>query len=108
MFSLTPSNLRCASAACLILGLAAGGESALPGVSVAGQASAPPCQQSLLVASVASAQVQTGLGAATSTASGSLQAQALPSQPAAPEVGEPACTYDPLLPATRKIIRGLW
>ncbi len=108
MFSLTPSTLRCGSAACLIFGLAVGGESALPGASVAGQASVPPCQQSQLVASATSAQAQTGRGAATSTLSGSLLAQALPSQPAGPEVGEPACTYDPPLPAKRRIIRGLW
>lgn len=108
MFSLIPSNLRGSSAACLILGLVAGAELALPGASVAGQPNVPPCQQSQLVASASLAQAQAGTGAAASTSSGSLLAQALPGQPAGPELGEPACTYDPTLPAPRQIIRGLW
>ncbi|MCX5948015.1 MAG: hypothetical protein NTY67_07485 [Cyanobacteria bacterium] len=37
--------------------------------------------------------------------------QALPSnqsQPVGAELGEPACTYDPVLPPKCQIIRGLW
>ncbi len=103
MCSLLASPLRSCSAAGLILGLVAGGDLVLPGVSFAGQPNVNPCQKSVLASPAAEARPVAG-----SSSTGLLLAQALPSQPAGPEVGEPACTYDPILPAPRKIIRGLW
>lgn len=110
MFSLSLSIRRCGSAACLIFGLTAAGELLLPGASLAGQPSVSPCQQSMPLGTAASAGTQAGSGAASATFndSGSWLAQALPSQPTGPDMGEPVCTYDPPLPAKRQVIRGLW
>lgn len=101
MFSLPLSTLRSSSAAWLILGLAASTELALSPASFAGQPGHSPCQP----AAAASSPVAE---AAASPSTDLLLAQALPTQPIGVELGEPACTYDPVVPSKPQLIRGLW
>jgi hypothetical protein len=110
MFSLTSSHLRSASGTCLILGLAActdlGLLLVLPSPSFAGQPNVSPCQKSPLVS--AAADVQSSVEGVSTNGLLLAQAQPMPSQPVGAELGEPACTYDPVVPAAPPIIRGLW
>ena len=105
MTQLLPPSLRSASAVGLLLGLAIGADLVLTASSRAGQVAASPCSKLVAVVPVAAASQ------AASPMNGSLLAQALPSnqsQPVGAELGEPACTYDPVVPPKRQIIRGLW
>ncbi|MEI6029699.1 MAG: hypothetical protein WCQ20_00870 [Synechococcaceae cyanobacterium ELA739] len=102
MSSLHRSTIRSGSAVCLVLGLAISTDLLLPDASLAGQAAAP-C--------AASRQLPTTPpppSAAAAPMTGLLLAQANPAQPVGAEVGEPACTYDPVVPRKPQIIRGLW
>ena len=101
MFSLPLSTLRPSSAAWLILGLAASADLVLSPASFAAQPNSSPCQKAAAASSPVAA-------AAGSPSTDLLLAQALPSQPIGVELGEPACTYDPVVPAQPQLIRGLW
>ncbi len=101
MSRLLCSPLPSGSAVCLLLGLAISTELLLPDASLAGQAGAP-CNASRQLP--ATADVQTSRPAPMT---GLLLAQAT-NQPVGAEVGEPACTYDPVVPRKPQIIRGLW
>ncbi len=102
MFSSSSPTLRSGSVALLILGLAASTDLALSSTAFAGPSSVTPCPAAAATASPVAA-------AARTSANDVLLAQALPSnQPVGVEMGEPACTYDPIVPARPQIIRGLW
>ena len=102
MFSLSSSTLRPGSFAWLILGLAASTDLALSSAALAGPPSMAPCPAAAAAPSPVAA-------AAGTSANDVLLAQALPNnQPVGVEMGEPACTYDPIVPARPQIIRGLW
>ena len=101
MFSLPLSTLLSSPAAWLILALAASTDRVLSPASFAAPPSPSPCQ----AAAAASSPVAAAAG---SPSTDLLLAQALPSQPIGVELGEPACTYDPVVPSKPQLIRGLW
>jgi len=104
MSRLHRSTIRSGSAVCLVLGLAIATDLLLPDASLAGQATAPCAASRQLSATADPAS------AAAAPMTGLLLAQANPAQaqPVGAEVGEPACTYDPVVPRKPQIIRGLW